>query len=98
MTDEVTVAFDFIARTITHVGRLRLGVTSIPGPSQNGPNGVSVDQLNREEGNLDLRMGSVGLKWHAGRTWLLNTSVLFPLSDAGLVDHLTWSFGFDWTR
>ena len=97
-TDEVTVAFDFIARTITNVGRLRLGISPAPGPSQNGQNGVSVDQLNREAGDLNLRMGSVGFKWHAGRTWLLNASVLFPLSDAGLVDHLTWSIGFDWTR
>ena len=98
VTDEVTIAFDFIARTITNVGRLRLGAAPGPAPSQNGQNVVSIDQLNREEGNLNLRMGSVGFKWHAGRTWLLNTSVVFPLSDAGLVDYLTWSVGFDWTR
>ena len=98
VTDEVTVAFDLIARTITNIGRLRLAAAADPGPSQNGQNDVSIDQLNREEGNLNLRMGSVGFKWHAGRTWLVNTSVLFPLSDAGLVDRLTWSIGFDWTR
>jgi hypothetical protein len=43
-------------------------------------------------------MGSVGLKWHAGRTWLLTSGVFFPLGDAGLIDQLTWSVGFDWTR
>ena len=98
VTEEVTVALEFIARTITNVGRLRFGAAPDPGPSQNGQDVVTLDQLNREEGDLNLRLGSVGFKWHAGRTWLLNTSVLFPLSDAGLVDRLTWSIGFDWTR
>ena len=95
VSDELTFALDFLARTITNVGRLRLG--SAPAPAQNRPDGA-VDQLNREPGDLNLRMGSAGLKWNVGRTWLLTTSVLFPLGDAGLVDDLTWSVGFDWTR
>lgn len=98
VTSQVTVAFDFIARTITEIGRLRLGPAPGQGPAPGGADGTPVDQLNREPGNLNLHLGSVGLKWHVGGTWLLSTSVLFPLSDAGLVDQLTWSAGFDWTR
>jgi len=88
VTGRMTLAFDFMARTITDIGRLLLG------PPAEGGN----DQLNREEGNLNLHLGAVGLKWQVAGTWLLSTSVLFPLSDAGLVDQLTWSAGFDWTR
>ena len=65
VSDELTFALDFLARTITNVGRLRLG--SAPAPAQNRPDGA-VDQLNREPGDLNLRMGSAGLKWNVGRT------------------------------
>ena len=94
VTDRVTVAVDFIARTLTNVGRLRLGAAPPPTPESNAPG----NQLNRQEGDLHLRHGAVGLKWNAGRTWLLTTNVMFPLNDAGLVDNFTWSFGLDWTR
>ena len=94
VTDRVTVAVDFIARTLTTVGRLRLGAAPPPTPGSNAPG----NQLNRQEGDLHLRHGAVGLKWNAGRTWLLTTNVMFPLNDAGLVDNFTWSFGLDWTR
>jgi hypothetical protein len=95
MTDRLTVSLDFIARTLTNVGRLRLGETSVSGQPQGGD---SIKQLNREAGDLNLRTGAFGVKWNVGRTTLLTASVLFPLSDAGLVDNLTWSIGFDWTR
>lgn len=97
-TNTLTVSLDFIARTLTNVGRLRLGETLVPGSSQGGGGDQSIGQLNREPGDLNLRTGAFGVKWNVGQTTLLSTSVLFPLSDAGLVDHLTWAIGFDWTR
>ena len=92
VSDRITTSFDFIARTITNIGRLRLG------PAPNGGDGIALDQLNREPGDLNLRLGSVGVKWHVAGTWLLSTAVLFPLTDSGLTDQLTWSVGIDWTR
>ncbi len=97
LTDRVTTSFDFIARTITNIGQLRLGPAPTAPPEGDTGDGGN-QQLNRQPGDLNLRLGSVGLKWHIGGTWLLSTAVLFPLDDAGLTDELSWSFGFDWTR
>ncbi len=91
VTNDVSASFDIVARTITNIGRLRLG----PAPNQTGD---PANQLNREAGNLNLRMAGVGLKWRVVGTWLVSGSVLMPLTDAGLVDHATWSLGLDWTK
>jgi hypothetical protein len=91
VTNDVSASFDIVARTITNIGRLRLG----PAPNQSGN---PADQLTREAGNLNLRAAGFGLKWRVAGTWLVSGRVLVPLSDAGLVDRATWSLGLDWTR
>jgi hypothetical protein len=91
VTNDVSASFDIVARTITNIGRLRLG----PAPNQSGN---PADQLTREAGNLNLRAAGLGLKWRVAGTWLVSGSVLVPLSDAGLVDRAMWSLGLDWTR
>ena len=83
---------DFTARTITNIGRPRLG----PAPAQVADG--SVQQLHRQAGDLNLRLGLVGVKRHMAGTWLLSTATLFALDDAKLTDELSWSLGFNWTR
>ncbi|MBM41017.1 MAG: hypothetical protein CL483_03720 [Acidobacteria bacterium] len=93
MTNMLSRRPDFTARTITNIGRLRLG----PAQAQIANDG-SVQQLHRQAGDLNLRLGSVGVKHHTAGTWLLSTAMLFPLDDAKPTDELSWSIGFDWTR
>ena len=63
VTNDVSASFDIVARTITNIGRLRLG----PAPNQSG---TPADQLTREAGNLHLRAAGLGLKWRVAGTWL----------------------------
>ena len=93
MTPMLSRRPDFTARTITNIGRLRLG----PAPAQVANDG-SIHQLHRHAGDLNLRPGSVGVKCHMAGTWLLSMAVLFPLDDAKLTDKLSWSLVCAWTR
>ena len=61
--------------------------------STNPLTGQPYEQLGLRSGDLSLLLGAAGFKFNAGTNLLLNANVLFPLTDAGLRDRLTFAFG-----
>jgi hypothetical protein len=107
---KLTILGDFLGRTLMDAGTLELetktfpfraGVGSVPPvplqPSTTNPvTGQPYDQLALQSGNLSLLLGSTGLKFNAAANLLVTANVLFPLTDAGLRDRLTFAFGVDY--
>jgi hypothetical protein len=50
-----------------------------------------------EEGGVNTAYTAVGLKWNAGRNWLLNTNLLIRLTDVGLRARVTPAISVDYT-
>jgi hypothetical protein len=100
-TSRVTVGFDMYGRTMRDVPRFSLennvyanrGPGALPSTSYTANNEFSVESLN---GNLNLLLGVVGGKINLGGTFLLNLTVLFPMTDAGLKPNPTPVIGFDY--
>ena len=102
----LTLGFDFIGRTIRDVFRFEVGDRSFPNraagslPTAAFP--VTDEFLVRgdpETGtreNLNLLLGVVGGKVNIGRSLLVNSGVLFPLSDSGLQPKVTLFVGLDY--
>jgi hypothetical protein len=84
-----TVAFDAVGRTLRKAGTLTWG------PSEFGAQFPQF-QLNWGQ-NLNLLLGSFGVKVNPWANMLLTTNVLFPLSSHGLTDKLTWMAGIDYS-
>jgi hypothetical protein len=47
--------------------------------------------------DLHLLLGSAGVKFNPVANLLVTANVLFPLSQSGLTDNLTWTLGFDYS-
>ena len=54
------------------------------------------DELDPRPGNLNLLLGTVGMKFNPFGNWLISGSVLFPLTDAGLRSRVTTVIGNDY--
>jgi hypothetical protein len=97
----VTVGFDLRGRNIRDVPRFGLeklsfdnrGTGALPQPTFVADNKVSVEST---DGNLNLLLGVIGAKFNIGGTFLLNVSVLFPMTDNGLKPKPTPVVGFDY--
>ena len=57
---------------------------------------VKGDPTTGTKENLNLLLGIVGGKINIGRGLLVNTGVLFPLTDSGLQPKITAYLGFDY--
>jgi hypothetical protein len=108
---KLTLLADFLGRTLLSAGTLELetrtypfrpGAASAPPTplqtsSTNPATGEPYEQLILQPDNsLSLLLGSAGLKFNAATNLLITGNVLFPLTDAGLRDRLTFVFGFDY--
>jgi hypothetical protein len=102
-TSRFTLGFDLHGRTLRDVPRFTLQNKVYPG---RGP-GATVPPTSytendefaldsTENGNLNLMLGVVGGKVNIGGTFLLNVTVLFPMSDDGLKPKPTPVIGFDY--
>jgi hypothetical protein len=47
--------------------------------------------------DLTLLLGSAGVRFNPAANLLISTNFLFPLSDNGLTDSLTWLVGIDYS-
>ncbi len=102
----VTLGFDFIGRTIRDVFRFEVGDQSFPNRAAGalptaayqatGEFLVKGDPTTGTKENLNLLLGIVGGKINIGRGLLVNTGVLFPLTDSGLQPKITAYLGFDY--
>ncbi len=106
----LTILADFLGRTLIDAGDLELETKSFPfrvgttapitAPIQtsvtNPLTGQPYSQLALQSGNLSLLLGSTGFKFNAANNLLVAANVLFPLSNKGLRDRLTFAFGLDY--
>lgn len=108
---KLTLLFDLVGRTLFKAGDIELETKTFqfrspadataPGPLQtsstNPVTGQPYEQLGLREGkNLSLLLGAAGFKFNAGTNLLLNANILFPITDAGLRDRLTFAIGLDY--
>jgi hypothetical protein len=107
---KVTVLADFIGRTLFDAGNLELETRTFPFRAGAGSNttvpaqtsttnpltGQPYEQLALRDGNLSLLLSAFGVKFNPATNLLLNANVLFPLTDSGLRDQMTFAFGFEW--
>lgn len=59
--------------------------------------GIETMRWLSEAGGVTTTYSAVGVKWNAGRNWLLNTSLLIRVSNAGLRARVTPSISADYT-
>jgi len=64
------------------------GVTSVEA--------AQFDEFEPRPGDLHLMLGTAGFKFNPAGNWLVSTSVLFPLTDAGLRSRVTTVVGLDY--
>jgi hypothetical protein len=92
-TDRLTVNAEFLGREIRNGGRLAYRDL----PLRGNPFGLTTASVaSVDPSGLDRRFVSGGIKWNFRGTALLIASVLLPLNDAGLRDHITPVVGLDW--
>lgn len=89
----LTVGFDLYGRTLRDVTRFSLQATSYP----DRPHAEAAEfRDDPSRGNLNVLLGVVGGKIQLAGTFLLNLTVLFPMSDDGLKPGPTPVIGFDY--
>ena len=100
-TPQLTLGFDLRGRTIRGVPRFDLqdstyhnrGPGALPQPAFTAQDEFGLEPT---QGNYNQMLGVVGGKINLGGTFLLNLSLLFPLTDAGLKPKPTPVVGFDY--
>ena len=79
----VTLAGELLIRRMSDLQTIT--PVSLPHPRfTNHPVGVTTIRLMPQGPARTTASGVIGMKWNVAETWLLNASVLFPLTDAGL--------------
>jgi hypothetical protein len=108
----LTILGDILGRTLFDAGKVdvetktypfRPGTASNPNTvpavqtsSTNPVTGQPYEQLALRDGDLNLVLGSVGFKYNAGTNLLVNGNILFPITNSGLQDTMTFAFGFEY--
>jgi hypothetical protein len=88
-----TVAADVVGRVMRKAGTMAWGPADFDGSQYQ-----QYQQFDFTAGqDLNLLLGSIGLKVNPWANMLLTTNVLFPLSKHGLTDNLTWMAGIDYS-
>jgi hypothetical protein len=109
-TQRVTIIGDLLGRTLFDAGvvepqtktfQFRDGAGSnasapLQTSSTNPVTGAPYTQLGLTPGNLNLVLGSAGVKWNVMPNLLVAGNVLFPLTKGGLRDFVTVAFGLDY--
>ena len=108
---KLTILADILGRTLFGAGKVDLetktfpfragtGSTPATAPLQtssiNPLTGQPYEQLGLRDGDLNLVLGSAGFKYNAGTNLLLNANILFPITNGGLRDTMTFAFGFEY--
>jgi len=94
----LTLVADIVGRVLRDAGRLKPRLKRfefVPGgvpPAQS----MEFEEFDPEGGNLNLVLGTVGLKFNPKGNLLISANVLFPLTDAGLRSRLGTVIGVDY--
>ena len=108
LNPQITIVGDLLGRNLIDAGHIeaenqsfnfRDGAASLDAPIQtsstNPLTGAAYRQLTLTDGNLNLALGAVGVKYNPFPKVLFNGNILFPLTSGGLRDRLTVEFGVD---
>lgn len=88
VSPRLTLVGDLIGRTIRDTIVLDEAATAF---------GANRRQFRGNTGNLNVLLGSVGVKFNPMGQGLIAFNVLFPLNENGLTDNLTWMGGFEFS-
>jgi hypothetical protein len=88
-----TAVFDVVGRTLRGIGTLQEGNTAFGRPA----GGLYQDLRLVPGADLNLLLGSAGVRVNPAANLLVSGNVLFPLTKHGLTDRLTWLVGFDYS-
>ena len=91
----LTVVGDILGRTLRGVGRLGLASKPFVYQGRTAVETVYFDEFESRAGNLNLTLGTVGIKFNPVGDLLVSASVLFPVSKSGLRSRLTPVVGLD---
>jgi hypothetical protein len=94
---KLTVTADLIGRSLRNIGRLQeeprtfnyMNVAGVPGST-------TLQEFALQPGNLNLLVGSAGVKFNAWGNLLVSADLLFPLTQAGIRARVTPVVGFDY--
>jgi hypothetical protein len=93
----LTVVGDVIGRVLRRAGRLDIASKPFVYQGRGGPETVFFDEFEPRAGNLNLTLGSTGIRFNPVGNFLLSVSVLFPLNRSGLRSRLSTAIGLDYT-
>jgi hypothetical protein len=90
LSPRTTVAVDLVGRVIRYAGSMTWRPSQFLGPQY--------PEFDFNPGpDLNLMLGSAGLKLNPFGNMVITTNVLFPLTKNGLTDNLTWMAGVDYS-
>jgi hypothetical protein len=92
----VTIIGDVLGRTLRDAGRLDLTAKQFVYQGRTAVETASFNEFEPRAGNLNLTLGTVGVKVNPGRNFLVSANFLFPLSTSGLRSFTT-VVGLDYT-
>ena len=92
----LTLFGDLVGRTLRGAGRLVLSNKSFAFQGATRVETAEFDEFEPRPGNLNLVLGTAGFEFNPVGNWLVSTSVLFPLTDAGLRSRVTTVVGLDY--
>jgi hypothetical protein len=93
----LTVVGDVLGRVLRRAGRLDIASKPFVYQGRSAPETVFFDEFEPRAGNLNLTLGSTGIRFNPVGNFLLSVSVLFPLNRSGLQSHLSTAVGLDYS-
>jgi hypothetical protein len=93
----LTVVADVLGRTLRRAGRLGLASKPFVFEGRTAVETAMFDELEPRAGNLNLTLGTAGIKFNPVGSFLLSANVLFPLNKSGLRSRLSTVVGLDYT-
>ena len=80
----VTIVADVLGRTLRRAGRLEVASKPFVYQGRTGTETFNFEEFESRPGNLNLTLGTVGVRFNPVRDFLVSAGVLFPLNKAGL--------------
>jgi hypothetical protein len=88
LSPRLTVVGDIVGRTLRDTAKLDFGPTKF---------GSAFESFAISGGNLNLVLGSAGVKYNPRGNGLVTFNLLFPLNNNGLTDTLSWMVGTEFS-
>jgi hypothetical protein len=92
----LTIVADVLGRTLRNAGRLDLASKPFVYQGRTAAETIAFQEFEPRDGNLNLTLGTVGIRFNPLRDFLVSAGVLFPVNKAGLRSRLTTIVGIDY--